>query len=171
MGKDFKTLAAHSHFNQMWVAPLIWIFHKASMEYFHHSVLVVGVTILRRLLNIWVYNTNRVCLCLVHLLTWLYSRTAIIFGTLKDGSLTMNSLALNNCFSNRNICQNGINALSKNIFLKPVFFFFFFFFFVKQLKIFHVVWTIMILFKFTSMWFKHFLRNVWRDEIDFQCQH
>ena len=45
----------------------------------------------------------------------------------KDGSLEINSLALNNCFSYRNIIQNGVNALSK-MFLETRFF-------VKKLKI------------------------------------
>ena len=36
-----------------------------------------------------------------------------IFGTLKDGSLKLSSLALNNCLSYRNVFQNGVNVLSK----------------------------------------------------------
>ena len=38
---------------------------------------------------------------------------AIIFGTLKNGSLLINTLASNICFSYRNIFQNGVDALSK----------------------------------------------------------
>ena len=41
-------------------------------------------------------------------------RSAVIFGTLKDDSLRINISALNNCFSHRNVFQNGINTLSKN---------------------------------------------------------
>ena len=37
------------------------------------------------------------------------------FGTLKDGSLETYSLALNNCFSFRNVFQNDINALSEMV--------------------------------------------------------
>ena len=40
----------------------------------------------------------------------------VIFGTLEDGRLEINSLALNNCFSYRNDFQNGVNALSKMFF-------------------------------------------------------
>ena len=40
-------------------------------------------------------------------------RITVIFGTLKDGSLLINILASNNCFSYRNIFQNGVNTLSK----------------------------------------------------------
>ena len=38
----------------------------------------------------------------------------------KDGSLQINILALNNCFSHRNIFQNDVNALSKMFFKNPV---------------------------------------------------
>ena len=37
----------------------------------------------------------------------------VIFGTLKDGSLLINIHASNHYFSNRNIFQNGVDALSK----------------------------------------------------------
>ena len=40
-------------------------------------------------------------------------RVTVIFGTLKDGSLLINILASNICFSYRNIFQNGIDPLSK----------------------------------------------------------
>ena len=63
--------------------------------------------------TVWVFNTNRV---------WHVCRTTVLFGTLNDDSLDMNNLALNNCFSYRNVFQNGVNASSK------MFFFFFFFF-------------------------------------------
>ena len=39
----------------------------------------------------------------------------VIFGTLEDGSLLINTLASNICFSYRNMVQNGVNALSKII--------------------------------------------------------
>ena len=48
-------------------------------------------------------------------------QTSVIFGTLKDGSLQINSLALNHCFSYRNVFQNGVNALLHISFLKMVF--------------------------------------------------
>ena len=44
-----------------------------------------------------------------------------IFGILKDGGLQINSLALNNRFSNRNVFQNGVNALSKMVLKTPFF--------------------------------------------------
>ena len=40
-------------------------------------------------------------------------RITVIFGTLKDGSLFINIFAPNNnCFSDRNIFQNGVHTLS-----------------------------------------------------------
>ena len=40
-------------------------------------------------------------------------RINVNFGTLKDGSLLINTLASNICFSYRNMFQNGVDALSK----------------------------------------------------------
>ena len=37
----------------------------------------------------------------------------IVFGTLKDGSLLINTLASNICFNYRNMFQNGVVVLSK----------------------------------------------------------
>ena len=41
-----------------------------------------------------------------NLVTW----TIVLFGTLKDGSLQIITLTSNNCFSYRNVFQNGVNA-------------------------------------------------------------
>ena len=38
-------------------------------------------------------------------------RTTVMFGTLKDSSLEIKSLALNNCFSYKNVSQNGVKSL------------------------------------------------------------
>ena len=49
-------------------------------------------------------------------------QTIILFGTLKDSSLKINSLPLNNRFSYRNVLQNGVNALffkKESFFQKP----------------------------------------------------
>ena len=61
-------------------------------------------------------------------------------------------LVSNNCFSHRNVFQNGINILSKmvNHFLS------------KSLK-FCLAWTIRFCSNFTSMWSKYLSNNVWRD--------
>ena len=65
--------------------------------------------------------------CLVHFKPGYTCRTTVMFGTLKDGSLEINPLALNNCLSYRNVFQNGVNALSKMVWKSR--------FFVKKLKI------------------------------------
>ena len=48
-------------------------------------------------------------------------RLMYFFETLTDGSFGNNSLALNNCFSYRNVYQNGANVLSKMVLKNPVF--------------------------------------------------
>ena len=81
-------------------------------------------------------------------------RSTVIFGTLKDGTLQINSLASNNNFSYRNVFQNGVNALSK-WFLKT-------WFFVKKLNI-SCSLDHTILFKFHWHVEQTFERNIWRD--------
>ena len=48
--------------------------------------------------------------------------TTIIFGTLKDSSLQINSLPLKKCFNYRNVLQNCVNVLSKMALKKLSFF-------------------------------------------------
>ena len=60
---------------------------------------------------------------------------SIIFGTLKHGSLEINSLVLNNCFSYSNVYQNVVNTLSKKVSKTWFSFFLSFFFFFQKLKI------------------------------------
>ena len=40
-------------------------------------------------------------------------RATVIFGTMKDDSLSINTLASNNWLCHRNVFQNGVNAVSK----------------------------------------------------------
>ena len=63
----------------------------------------------------WVFHTGRICHVWFQLLTWLHVSDYHIFGTVKDSSLKINSLPLNNCFSYRNVLQNGVNSLSKKV--------------------------------------------------------
>ena len=76
--------------------------------------------------TICVNNTNRVCHVWGNFYPGYMCWTTTIFGIMKDGSPEINSLALNNCFSYRNVFQNGVNALSKMVF--KIFFFFVFLF-------------------------------------------
>ena len=74
---------------------------------------------------------------------------------MKDGSLLIHSLISFNCFSFRNLYQNGTNALSKMVIKKQVFL-------PKSTK-FCIVPTIQFCSNFTSMWSKYLSNNVWRD--------
>ena len=59
------------------------------------------------------HKTVRVCHVYCKFKIGFTCRITVIFGTLKDGSLLINTLASNICFSYRNMFQNGVDALSK----------------------------------------------------------
>ena len=59
------------------------------------------------------HKTVRVCHVYCNFKIGFTCRITMIFGTLKDGSLLINTLASNICFSYRNMFQNGVNSLSK----------------------------------------------------------
>ena len=59
------------------------------------------------------HKTVRVCHVYCNFKIGFTCRITVIFGTLKDGSLLINTLASNICFSHRNMFQNGVDALSK----------------------------------------------------------
>ena len=66
-------------------------------------------------LRVWAFFHKTVRVCHIYCnfnigFTW---RITVIFGTLKDGSLLINTLASNICFGYRNMFQNGVDALSK----------------------------------------------------------
>ena len=73
--------------------------------------------------------------------------STIIFETLKDSCLKIDSLPLNICFSYRNVFQNGVIALSKMA-LKTRFF-------VKKLVFFFTFRTIRFGSNIASMWSKY----------------
>ena len=73
--------------------------------------------------------------------------TTVVLITLKDGSLQIDILVSNNCFSYRNVFQNSVNALSKMVNNC------FFFNLSKSSKI-CVVRNIRFASNFTSMWYK-----------------
>ena len=60
-----------------------------------------------------VHKTVRVCHVYCNFKIGFTCRITVIFGTLKDGSLLINALASNICFSYRNMFQNGVDALTK----------------------------------------------------------
>ena len=59
------------------------------------------------------HETVRVCHVYCNFKIGFTCRITVVFGTLKDGSLLINTLASNICFSYRNMFQNGVDALSK----------------------------------------------------------
>ena len=59
------------------------------------------------------HKTVRVCHVYCNFKIGFTCQITVIFGTLKDGSLLINTLASNICFSYRNMFQNGVDALSK----------------------------------------------------------
>ena len=60
------------------------------------------------------HKTVRVCHVYCNFKIGFTCRITVIFGTLKDGSLLINTLASNTCFSYRNMFQNGVDFLSKS---------------------------------------------------------
>ena len=59
------------------------------------------------------HKTVRVCHVYCNFNIGFTCRITVIFGTLKEGSLLINTSASNIYFSYRNMFQNGIDALSK----------------------------------------------------------
>ena len=59
------------------------------------------------------HKTVRVCHLYCNFKIGFTCRITVIFGTLKDGSLLINTLASNIWFSYRNIFQNGVDVLPK----------------------------------------------------------
>ena len=59
------------------------------------------------------HKTVRVCHVYCNFKIGFTCWITVIFGTLKEGSLLINTLASNICFSYRNMFQNGVDALSK----------------------------------------------------------
>ena len=105
---------------------------------------------------------NRVCHVWCNFLPGYPCQTTVNFVTLKDRSLEINILALDNCFSYRNFFQNGVSALSKTVLKTPVFcqkaqnFVQFRPYNCVQISLVDLCGTIFFFFFF-------FLRNVWRD--------
>ena len=77
------------------------------------------------------HKTVRVCHVYCNFKIGFTWRITVIFGTLEDGSLLINTLASNICFSYRNMCQNGVDALSKIVDA-----------FLSQSSKFYLVWII-----------------------------
>ena len=94
------------------------------------------------------HKTVRVCHVYCNFKIGFTCRITVIFGTLKDGSLWINTLASNIWFSYRNIVQNGVDALPKIVDA-----------FLSKSSNFHLVQIIRQCSNFVSLWHKHLLRG------------
>ena len=94
------------------------------------------------------HKTVRVCHLYCNFKVGFTCRITVNFGTLKDGSLLISTLASNICFSYRNKFQNGVDALSKIVDA-----------FLSKSSKFHLVQIIRYCSNFASLWHKHLLRN------------
>ena len=94
------------------------------------------------------HKTVRICHVYYNFKLGFTCRITIIFGTLKDGSLLIDTLASNICFSYRNMFQNCVDTLSKIVDA-----------FLSKSSKFYLVWIIWECSNFASLWHKHLLRN------------
>ena len=92
--------------------------------------------------TVWVFKTDRSAM-----FGALHVSDYRSFWNTERWNLQINSLASNNCFSHRNVFQNGVNALSKIAFKNPGFFF-------KKLKILCSSYRTFFS-NFRSMWYKY----------------
>ena len=99
------------------------------------------------------FHTGRACRVWSNLQPCCTCRTTIIFGTLKDGSQKINSLSLKNCFSYRNVLQNGVNDSSKKIKNS---------FFCQKVQLCYT-YNQMICFKFGQHVVQMHIKYAWRD--------
>ena len=94
------------------------------------------------------HKTVRICHVYWNFKIGFTCRITVTFGTLKDGSLLIDTLASNICFSYRNMFQNGVEALSKIVDA----------FLLKSSK-FYLFRIIQWCSNFARLWHKHLLRN------------
>ena len=92
------------------------------------------------------HKTVRVCHVYCNFKLGFTCRITVIFGTLKHGSLLINTSASNICFSYRNMFQNGVDALSKIVDV-----------FLSKSSKFYLVRIIRKCSNFASLWHKHLL--------------
>ena len=94
-----------------------YVFWKLKISIYKHDTAIKGTS--------GFHKTVRVCHVYCNFKIGFTCRITVIFGTLKDGSLLINTLASNICFNYRNVFQNGVDALAKIVDA----------FFVKKFKI------------------------------------
>ena len=94
------------------------------------------------------HKTVRVCHVYCNFKLGFTCWITVIFGTLKDGSLLINTLTSNICFSYRNMFQNGVDALSKIVDAC-----------LSKSSKFYLVRIIRKCSNFATLWHKHLLMN------------
>ena len=77
------------------------------------SITSIHISYLR--VRAFFHKTVRVCHVYCNFKIGFTCRITVIFGTLKDRSLLVNTLASNICFGYRNMFQNGVDALTKTV--------------------------------------------------------
>ena len=96
----------------------------------HFKLAIIKVVYYLRV-RAFFHKTVRVCHVYCNFKIGFTCRITLIFGTLKDGSIFINTLASNICFSYRNMFQNGVDALSTIVDA-----------FLSKSSKFHLVWII-----------------------------
>ena len=97
-----------------------------------------------------VYTLRRLSESLILFGSVMWCRTIVIFGTLKDGSLQINSFSiLKQLFQLQKHLQKWRQRFTKNGANKPGS--------LSKSSKFRVVWTIRLCSNFTSMWYKRFV--------------
>ena len=87
-------------------------FSKTNSAHFFLEIKFIRTTLRERTFfdhTFQVYHAY--CYFILGYICWI----TVNFGKLKDGSLLISIFALNNCFSDRNIFQKGVDALSKKV--------------------------------------------------------
>ena len=97
---------------ELWddLTPVVLIVLSVNGSGIGYSVTLISVELRVRA---FFHKTVQVCHVYCNFNIGFTCRITVIFGTLKDGSLLINTLASNICFSYRNIFQNGVDALPK----------------------------------------------------------
>ena len=89
------------------------VIYSSSLSLYLSTMLVLLMLIFSLRVRAVFHKTVRVCHVYCNFKIGFTFRITVIFGTLKDGSLSINTVASNICFSYRNMFQNGVDALSK----------------------------------------------------------
>ena len=102
----FYTVPCITNYRSVYKWPIIVPLDSPSRTWLCFSSMLLRV-------RAFFHRTVRVCHVHCNFKIGFTCRITVIFGTLKDGSVLISTLASNICFSYRNMFQNGVDALSK----------------------------------------------------------